>query len=91
MYIERHMVKQIGRQTDKKIFFSVHLSASFAHVLDKNMEPLPDFLAFYNIGLCTTGAPNNCSSVSHLICFCGYSQSKNNFPLSLHKFYIHLN
>ena len=44
----------------------------------------------YNIGQCTTGAPSNYSCVSHLICFCGYSQSRN-FLLSLRKFCIHLN
>ena len=55
------------------------------------MELLPDFLAFYNIGQCTTGASSNCSPVCHLICFCGYSQSNNFFLLSLRKFCIHLN
>ena len=85
------MVKEIGRQTDKKKIFSVCLSVSFAHVLDKSMEPLPDFPAFCNRDQCTTGEPNNCSPVFHLICFCGYSQSKNFFLLSPHKFCIHLN
>ena len=51
---------------------------------------MPNFLAFYNRGHCTTGAPNNCILASHLICSCGFSQSTI-FPVSFCKLFIHLN
>ena len=73
MYIENHMVKEKRRETDN-IFFSIYLSVSFVHVLDKHMEHLPDFPTFYNMGQCSTDAPNNCNLASHFTCFCGYSQ-----------------
>ena len=68
MYIEKHMIKEI-RRPRHKVFFSVYLSVYFVHVLEKNMIPFPDFLAFDNIVQCTYGPPNSWNLGSHVTFF----------------------
>ena len=56
VYMEKYMVKE---QEHKQIFLCLPFPfVSLANVLDKNMGPVPNFLAFYNIFQCTTGIPS---------------------------------
>ena len=81
MYIENHMVKEEGRQTD--IFFCFPFCFFLPMCWTKIWNLCQIFWLFIIRANAPLSAPNNCNLAALLTCFCGYSQSKNIFPISL--------